>query len=54
MTDFAELAKRMKELNLQRDQPFATPLAPTWETELAEKILPKPMPNVVDEWYGGC
>lgn len=42
--EYAAIAKRMKELALERDRPFALPLAPTWEAELNEKLKPKPVP----------
>lgn len=52
---FASIARRMSELGLQRDRPFEGALAPTLQQELNAKLLePKPMPNVVEEWDGGC
>lgn len=58
MTDFKEIAERMKALDLQRDKPFAEPLAPTWEQELNAKLQPKPAPVPTPpaeiDWYSGC
>ncbi len=54
--EYADIARRMRELDLQRDKPFATPLEPDFHAELNAKLQPKPVPapDVVDEWYGGC
>ena len=36
--DVAEIARRMKELGLKRDQPFEEPLAPDYHQDLAGKL----------------
>lgn len=57
MTDiFKEIADRQKALGLDRDKPFAGPIAPTWEAELNAKLQPKPVPipEPKTDWYSGC
>jgi hypothetical protein len=39
--DFAAIAKRMKELQLDRDKPFDQPLQPDFHAELNAKLQPK-------------
>lgn len=53
--DFAAINRLMKELGLERDKPYATPPAPTWEQELNAKLQPRPAPIVpLPDWDGGC
>lgn len=49
MDDFKAIADRMRELNLERDRPFSTPLAPDFHAELNAKLQPKPKPEHGDE-----
>ena len=53
--DFAAIAKAMKDLNLQRDKPFSTPLEKDFHQQLNDKIQPKPDSGdeVMQDWYGG-
>lgn len=41
MDDFADIAKRMKELQLERDKPFDQPLQPDFHAELNAKLFAK-------------
>lgn len=56
--EYTAIARAMRELGLQRDQPFAEPLAPDFHAELNAKLQPKPKaPDQADygdetNWYG--
>lgn len=60
MDEFKEIARRMKELDLQRDKTFSQPLEKDFHQTLNDKLQPKPVekkpyPNYGDEYvWEGC
>lgn len=51
--DFKAIADAMKNLGLERDRPFSTPLEKDFHAELNEKLKHQlPEPEV--DWYSGC
>lgn len=58
MDEFAEIAKRMRELNLARDKPFEQPLDPDFHADLNAKLLksvkPAPTPTPEPNYGAWC